>query len=172
MSGGSWVATEIAGVSEDEAEHSQEDVEASHRYPPPSDRLERQLARRSSFPTFRAPPGSPVPLSPGLQYNSVSTSLKRRRSSKAVMHEPPRSKRESKGRKLVLEGDGPLSMDQGYLVSLARRTRGAKALNFEISRFQVMEALNEFAVTMEYCVHALRNESEVEKGKVEVRRLT
>ena len=54
MSGGSWVATEIAGVSEDEAEHSQEDVEASYGYPPPSDRLERQLARRSSFRTFRS----------------------------------------------------------------------------------------------------------------------
>ncbi|KAF3572922.1 hypothetical protein F2Q69_00058655 [Brassica cretica] len=170
MSGGSWVATEIASVSEDEAEPSQKDVEASYRYPPPSDRLERQLAWRSSFRTFR--PGIPYSLSPGLQYNSVSTSLKRRRSSKAVMHEPPRSKRESKGWKLVFEGDGPLSMDQGYLVSLARRTRGAKALTFEISPFQVMEAFNEFAVTMEDCVHALRNGSEVEKGKVEVQRLT
>ena len=70
---------------------------------------------------MRAPPGSPVPLSPGLQYNSVSTSLKRRRSSKAVMHEPPRSKRESKGWKLVLEGDGPLSMDQGSFLLLVVR---------------------------------------------------
>ena len=35
-----------------------------------------------------------------------------------------------------------------------------------------MEAFNEFAVTMEDRVHALRNESGVEKGKVEVRRLT
>ena len=35
-----------------------------------------------------------------------------------------------------------------------------------------MEAFNEFVVTMEDRVHALRNESEVEKGKVEVRRLT
>lgn len=35
-----------------------------------------------------------------------------------------------------------------------------------------MEAFNEFAVTMEDRMLTLRNESEVEKGKVEVRRLT
>lgn len=40
------------------------------------------------------------------------------------------------------------------------------------SPFTVMEALNEFAVSMEDHVHALRNKSEVEKGKVEVQRLT
>ena len=37
------------------------------------------------------------------------------------MHEPPRSKRESKGWKLVLEGDGPLSMDQGSFLLLVVR---------------------------------------------------
>ena len=35
-----------------------------------------------------------------------------------------------------------------------------------------MEAFNEFAVTMEDRKLTLRNESEVEKGRVEVRRLT
>ena len=35
-----------------------------------------------------------------------------------------------------------------------------------------MEAFNEFVVTMEDRVHALRNESEVEKEKVEVQRVT
>ena len=67
--------------------------------------------------------GSHVPLSPGLQDNSIAASRKWRRSSKAVMHEPSRPKRESKGWKIVLEGDGPLSMGQGDLVSLACRTR-------------------------------------------------
>ena len=135
-------------ASEDEAENSQEDVEASASYPPPSDRLERQLARRSSFRNSRSasagkvasglPPipildsddegaprvqGSLVSLSPGLQDNSIAGSRKRHRSSKAVMHEPSRSKGESKGWELVLEGDGHLSMGQGDLISLARRTR-------------------------------------------------
>ena len=39
------------------------------------------------------------------------------------MQEPSRSKRESKDRKFVLEGDSPLSMGQDNLVSLARCTR-------------------------------------------------
>ncbi|KAF3534353.1 hypothetical protein DY000_02039889 [Brassica cretica] len=85
--------------------------------PPPSDRLERQLARRSLFCTSRSalagkaasglplipipdsddegsPEGRrpPVPLSSGLQDNSSAASHKRRRSSKAVMQEPSRSK--------------------------------------------------------------------------------
>ena len=147
ISGGSGDAPEIAGVSEDEAEHSQEDVEAPSSHLPSSDRLDRQHARRSSFRTSRsasvgkAPSGIPlipildsddegapggrrsyVPLSPSLQDNSVAASRKRRRSSKAVMHEPSGSERESKGR-LVLDGNGLLSMGQGDLVSLARRTR-------------------------------------------------
>ena len=135
MPGGSGVAPEIAGASEDEAEHSQEEVEASSSNPPPSDRLERQLTRRSLFCTSRSalagkaasglplipipdsddegsPEGRrpPVPLSSGLQDNSAAASRKRRRSSKAVMKEPSRSKRESKGRRLILEGDSPSSM--------------------------------------------------------------
>ena len=39
------------------------------------------------------------------------------------MQEPSRSKRESKGWRLVLEGEGPSSMGQDDLVSFARRTR-------------------------------------------------
>ena len=117
MPDGSGVALEIAGVSEDEAEHSQEDVEAPSSYHPSSDRLERQVARRSSFCTSRSAsagkaasglplipilasdnegiPGgrvSYVLLSPHLQDNSVAVSRKRRRSLKAIMHEPSRSK--------------------------------------------------------------------------------
>ena len=117
MPDGSGVAPIIAGVSEDKEEHSQEDVEAPSSYPPSSDRLERQLARSSSFCTSRAAsavkaasglplipildwddegtPGgrvSSVPLSLHLQDNSVAVSRKRRRLLKAVMHEPSRSK--------------------------------------------------------------------------------
>ncbi|KAF3520591.1 hypothetical protein DY000_02060305 [Brassica cretica] len=54
MPDGSGVAPEIAGAFEDEAEHSQEEVGASSSNPPPPDRLERQLARRSSFRTSRS----------------------------------------------------------------------------------------------------------------------
>ncbi|KAG2247247.1 hypothetical protein Bca52824_086875 [Brassica carinata] len=148
MPGGSGVALEIAGALEDEVEHSQEEVEASSSNPPPSDRLERQLARRLSFHTSRSAlagkaasglPPIPIPdsddegsleirrpsvsLSSGLKDSSAAASRKRCRSSKAVMQELSRSKRESKGRRFVLEGDSPSSVGQDDLVSLARRTR-------------------------------------------------
>ena len=149
ITGGSGIAPEIAGASEDESEHSQEEVKASPSNPSPSDRLERKLARRSSlFCTSRSvlagraarglplipildsddegsPEGQrpPAPSSSGLQDNSAAASCKRRRSSKDVMQEACHSKRESKGRRLVLEGDGPLSMGKDDLVSLAHRTR-------------------------------------------------
>ncbi|KAG5415271.1 hypothetical protein IGI04_002838 [Brassica rapa subsp. trilocularis] len=89
------------------------------------------------------------------------------------MQEASHSKRESKGRRLVLEGDDSLSMGKDDLVSLAHRTRSmgcrprARVLTSRFSHFTVMEALNEFSVMMEDHVHALRNKSEVEKGKVE-----
>ena len=51
MSCGSGDAPEIAGVSEDEAGHSQEDEVPSSSNTPLSNRLDRQLARRSSFRT-------------------------------------------------------------------------------------------------------------------------
>ena len=68
---------------------------------------------------------SPVSLSPGLQDDSVVAGRKRRRLSKAVVPESSRSGRKLKGWKLVLEGDGALSMDRGDLISLAQRTRSA-----------------------------------------------
>ncbi|KAF2598043.1 hypothetical protein F2Q68_00010090 [Brassica cretica] len=211
MSGGSGVAPEIAGASEDEAEHSQEEVQAPSSNPPPCDRLERHLARTSSFRTSRsasvseaasglppisivdsndegAPGGrqSPVSLSPGLQDDSVVAGRKRRRLSKAVVPELSRSGRKLKGWKLVLEGDGPLSMDRGDLISLAQRTRSADCRPPSLvspgeeeayakvvsASSKVVEAFKEFTVTMEDRIRALRNEGEVEKGKAEVRRLT
>ena len=150
MPGGSGVAPEIAGASEDEAEHSQEEVEAPSSNPSPSDRLERQLARRSSFRTSRtssaskvvsglppilivysddegAPCGhqSPVSLSPGFQDDSIVAGRKQRRLSKAAVPESSRSGRRLKGWKLVLEGYGPLSMDRGVLIYLSQRMRSA-----------------------------------------------
>ncbi|KAF3534352.1 hypothetical protein DY000_02039888 [Brassica cretica] len=76
-------------------------------------------------------------------------------------------------------------MGQDDLVSLARRTRSVgcrppslASLDEEgayakvvVASSKVMEAFNEFAVTMEDRVHTLRNESEVEKGKVEEREI-
>ncbi|KAF2591918.1 hypothetical protein F2Q70_00038502 [Brassica cretica] len=184
MPGGSGVAPEVTGISEEEAEHSQEDVEASSSYPPPSDRLARQLARRSSFRISRSVGKIASGLPPIPILDSDDEGAPGGRGSPAVM-QPPRSKRELKGWKLVLEGDGPLSMDQGDLVSLARCTRSMDcrhpslaSLDEEgacakvvVASSKVMEAFNVFAVTMEDRVHTLRNESEVEKGKVEVRRL-
>ncbi|KAF3543058.1 hypothetical protein DY000_02008075 [Brassica cretica] len=154
-----------------------------------SDRLERWLSRRSSFRTSRSvstrevasrlPPisiadsddedalggwVSPVSLSPGSQ-----DKLRR-------------------CWRLVLEGDGPLSMGRDIHISLAQRTRSADCRPPSLvspgeeeayakvvtasSKFSGREAFNEFTVTMEDRIRALRNESEVEKGKAEVRRLT
>ncbi|XP_013617560.1 PREDICTED: uncharacterized protein LOC106324085 [Brassica oleracea var. oleracea] len=177
-------------ASEDEAENSQEDVEASASYPPPSDRLERQLARRSLFRNSRSasagkvasglPPipildsddegaprvqGSLVSLSPGLHDNSIAGSRKRHPSSKAVMHEPSRSMGESKGWELVLEGDGHLSMGQGDLISLARRTRSMECHPLSLASVDEEGAYAKVVV-------ASSKESEVQKGKAEVQKLT
>lgn len=65
-------------------------------------------------------------MSPGSQDGSVVASRKRRRLSKVVTPKSSRSGRKSKGWKLVLEGDGPLCMGRGDLISLAQRTRSAE----------------------------------------------
>ncbi|XP_013700292.1 uncharacterized protein At3g60930, chloroplastic-like [Brassica napus] len=211
MSDGSGVTPEVAGAAEDEAEHSQEEVGASSSNPPPPDRLERWLARRSSFHTPKStlagksasglPPisipdledegshegrRSHVPLSPGLQENSAAASRKRRSSSKAVVDEPSRSKQKPKGQRFALKGDGSSSVGQEDHVLIAHRTRsaGCRSLSLAspaeqeayaklvVASSKVMEAFNKFTVTMEDRIRAFCNESEVEKGKAEVRRLT
>ncbi|KAF2586452.1 hypothetical protein F2Q70_00035734 [Brassica cretica] len=83
MPGGSGVAPEIAGASEDEVEHSQEEAASGLPLIPIPD------SDDEGSPEGRRPP---VPLSSGLQDNSAAASHKRRRSSKAVMQEPSRSK--------------------------------------------------------------------------------
>ncbi|KAF2568151.1 hypothetical protein F2Q70_00027567 [Brassica cretica] len=127
---------------------------------------------------------SPASLSPGSQDGSVVASRKRRRLSKVVTPKSSRSGRKSKGWKLVLEGDGPLCMGRGDLISLAQRTRSAECrppslvspseayAKVVAASPKVVEAFNEFIVTMEDCIRALRSESEVEKGKAEVQRLS
>ncbi|WZZ45155.1 hypothetical protein YC2023_041414 [Brassica napus] len=118
---------------------------ASSSNPPPPDRLERQLARRSSFRSSKlasaskavsgmplisipdsegegSPEGrrSPAHLDPVLQDDSAAASRKRRRSSKAFVEEPPRSKRKPKGQRFVPKSDGSVGQDD---LVLARRTR-------------------------------------------------
>ncbi|KAF3555764.1 hypothetical protein F2Q69_00016341 [Brassica cretica] len=127
---------------------------------------------------------SPASLSPGSQDGSVVASRKRRRLSKVVTPKSSRSGRKSKGWKLVLEGDGPLCMGRGDLISLAQRTRSAECrppslvspseayAKVVAASPKVVEAFNEFIVTMEDRIRALRSESEVEKGKAEVQRLS
>ena len=141
---GLGIAPTIPGALECEFEPSQEDVKITPRHLVASNRLKRRISWRSSFCTSRsastskvasglppiliadsddedAPGGreSPVSLSPGLQDNFVVTSRKRRRLSKAAVPESSCSCRKPKGWKLVLEGDGPLSVGRGDLISLA-----------------------------------------------------
>ncbi|KAF2593760.1 hypothetical protein F2Q70_00043503 [Brassica cretica] len=191
MSDGSGVTPEVAGAAEDEAEHSQEEVGASSSNPPPPDRLERWLARRSSFHTPKStlagksasglPPIS-IPDSEDEGHMRVGDLI----SSKAVVEEPSRSKRKPKGRRFALKGDGSSSVGQDDLVLIARRTRSAGCRSpslaspaeqeayakLVVASSKVMEAFNKFTVTMEDRIRAFCNESEVEKGKAEVRRLT
>ncbi|KAF3485405.1 hypothetical protein F2Q69_00052554 [Brassica cretica] len=171
MPGGSGVAPEIAGASEDEAEHSQEEVEAPSSNPPPSDRLERQLARRSSFRTSRtssaskvvnglppilivdsddegAPCGrqSPVSLSPGLQDDSIVAVRKQRRLSKAARMRSADCRPPS-------------------LVSPGEEEANVKVVSASSNVCFADLSFNEFTVTMEDRIGTLRNEGEVEKGK-------
>lgn len=64
-------------------------------------------------------------LSPGSEDETVAVTRKRRRSSKASLHGPSRSRRESTVQGLVSEGDGPLFTAQDDLISLAGRMRSA-----------------------------------------------
>lgn len=54
MAGALGIAPAIACTFSDEAERSQEDVDAPSSHLPTSDKFERQLTRRSSFRTSRS----------------------------------------------------------------------------------------------------------------------
>ncbi|XP_013639716.1 PREDICTED: uncharacterized protein LOC106344981 [Brassica oleracea var. oleracea] len=129
--------------SEDEAEHSQVVVATPSVQSQSSDRLTRQLVRRSLFRTSgsasrgRASGKSPlisihdsddedvsgenrppVSLSPGSEDDTVAATRKRRRSSEDALPGPSLPR-------FVSEGDGSLFAAQSDLISLAGRMRSA-----------------------------------------------
>ncbi|XP_013669490.1 uncharacterized protein At3g60930, chloroplastic-like [Brassica napus] len=133
----------LVGGSEDEAEHSQEVIATHFVQAQSSDRLTRQLARRSSFRTSESASRnrasgkstlisihdsddegaseerrSPVSLSPGSGDETVAATRKRRRSAKDTLPGPSRPR-------FVPEGDSSLFAAQGDLISLAGRMRSA-----------------------------------------------
>ncbi|KAF2563857.1 hypothetical protein F2Q70_00016423 [Brassica cretica] len=133
----------LVGGSEDEAEHSQEVISTHFVRAQSSDRLTRQLVRRSSFRTSgfvsknrdsgkstlilihdsddegaSEERRSPVSLSPGSGDETVAATRKRRRSSKDTLSGPSRPR-------FVPEGDGSLFAAQGDLIFLDGRMRSA-----------------------------------------------
>ncbi|KAF3593351.1 hypothetical protein DY000_02022983 [Brassica cretica] len=131
----------LVGDSEDKAENSQEVIATPSVQTQSSDRLTRQLVRRSSFRTSgsasrgrssgKSPLISihdsddedvlgerrtPVSLSPGSEDKTVAATRKRRRSSEGAL---PGSSRP----RFVPEGDGSLFAAQSDLISLAGRMR-------------------------------------------------
>ncbi|XP_013713618.1 uncharacterized protein LOC106417345 [Brassica napus] len=184
----------VVGGSEDETEHSREVIATPSVQAQSSDRLVRQLVRRSSFRAFGSasrsrasnrPPlvsiqdsydegaseerWSPISLSLGSEDEAVAATRKRRRSSKAALPGPSRSR-------LVSEGDGSLFAAQGKLISLAGRMRSAGCrlpslvssdekeayAKVAVVSPKVMEAFNEYVMVMEDRVEASRNDKEIE----------
>ncbi|KAF3509805.1 hypothetical protein F2Q69_00009817 [Brassica cretica] len=161
------------GGYEDEAEHSQEVVATPSVQAQSSDRLTRQLVRRSSFRTSRsasmgrASGKSPlisiqdsddesaskerrslVSLSPSSEDETIAATRKRRRSSKGALPSPSRPR-------FVPEGDGSLFTAQGEKEAYAK----------------VMEAFNEYVVVTEDHVVTSRNDKEIESIGSEIMRL-
>ncbi|WZZ58119.1 hypothetical protein YC2023_058226 [Brassica napus] len=133
----------LVGGSDDEAEHSHEFIATPSVQVQSSDRLTRQLVRRSSFRTSgsvskgqasgKSPlisihdsddenalgeRRSPVSLSLSLENETIAATSKRRRSSKGALPGLSRPR-------FVPEGDGSLFAAQGDLISLAGRMRSA-----------------------------------------------
>ncbi|KAF2608625.1 hypothetical protein F2Q68_00043007 [Brassica cretica] len=149
----------------DEAEHSQEVIATHSVRAQTSDRLTRQLVRRSSFRTSGSVSKnrasgkstlisihdsddegaseerrSPVSLSPGSGDETVAATRKRRRSSKDTLPGPSRPR-------FVLEGDGSLFAAQGDLISLAGRMRSAGCRLPSLASLAEKEAYAIVAVT-------------------------
>ncbi|KAF2530918.1 hypothetical protein F2Q70_00029655 [Brassica cretica] len=166
--------------SEDEAEHSQEVEGIPFVQTQSSDRLTRQLVRRSSFRTSgsasrgRASRKSPlisihdsddedvsgetrppVSLSPGSEDETVAATRKRRRSSEGAL--PGSSRPRSAGCRLP------------SLASSVEREAYAKVA---VASSKVMEAFNEYVVMMEDHVLASRNDKEIESIGFEIKRLS
>ncbi|KAF3532282.1 hypothetical protein DY000_02039517 [Brassica cretica] len=129
----------LVGGSEHEAEHSQEVIATPSVQAQSSDRITRQLVRRSPFRTSGSTSRgrasgksplisnhdsddenaskerrSPVSLSHGSEDEAVAATRKRRRSSKGVLPDPSPPR-------FVPEGDGSLFAAQGDLIFLAGR---------------------------------------------------
>ncbi|KAF2530828.1 hypothetical protein F2Q70_00029941 [Brassica cretica] len=189
----------LVGGSEDEAEHSQEVITTPSVQAHSSDRLTRQLVRRSSFRTFgsasrgRASRKCPLILihdsddedasgelrSPVSEDETIAATRKRRRSSKVALPgpSPPR---------FVPEGDGSLFPAQGDLISLAGRMRyagcGLRSLassaekeayaKVAVASSKMMEAFNEYVVVMEDHGMASRNDKEIDSIGSDIRRLS
>uniref|UniRef100_A0A0D3D3P7 Uncharacterized protein n=1 Tax=Brassica oleracea var. oleracea TaxID=109376 RepID=A0A0D3D3P7_BRAOL len=163
----------LVGGSEDEAEQSQEVIATPSVQAQSSDRLARQLVRRSSFRTS----GS---ASRNRAFDETTAATrKRRRSSKGALPGPSRPR-------LVPKGDGSLFAAQGYLISLAGRMRSAGCrlpslasssekeayAKVAVASSKVMEAFNEYVVGMEDHVEASRNDKEIECIGSEIKRLS
>ncbi|KAF2536013.1 hypothetical protein F2Q70_00027102 [Brassica cretica] len=155
--------------SEDEAEYSQEVVSTPSVQTQSSDRLIRQLVRRSSFRTS----------GPGSEDETVAATRKRRRSSEVALSGPSHPR-------FVSEGDGSSFAAQSDLISLAGRMRSAGCrlpslassvereayAKVAVASSKVMETFNEYVVTMEDHVVASRNDKEIERIGFEIKRLS
>ncbi|XP_048624116.1 uncharacterized protein At3g60930, chloroplastic-like [Brassica napus] len=121
----------------------------------------------------------PVSLSPGSEDETVAATRKRRRSSEGVLPGPSRPI-------FVSEGDGSSFAAQSDLISLAGHMRSAGCrlpslassvereayAKVSVESSKVMEAFNEYVVTMEDHVVASRNDKEIESIGFEIKRLS
>nr|VDC98691.1 unnamed protein product [Brassica oleracea] len=164
----------LVGDSEDEAEHSQEFIATPSVQTQSSDRLTRQLVRRSSFRTSGFASGGL-----GSEDETVAATRKRRRSSEGALPGPSRPR-------FAPEGDGSLFAAQGDLISLAGRMRSAGCrlpslaslaekeayAKVAVASFKVIEAFNKYVVVMEDHVVASRNDKEIESIGSEIKWLS
>ncbi|KAF2608290.1 hypothetical protein F2Q68_00042964 [Brassica cretica] len=167
----------LVGGSDDEAEHSQEVIATPSVQVQSSDRLTRQLVRKSSFRTSGSvsrgyasgksllisihdsddenAPGErryPVSLSPGSEDETVAATRKRRRSSKVPC---------------------PAHLVLGcHLPSLASSAEKEAFAKVAVASSKVMEAFNEYVVVMEDHVVASRNDKEIESIGSKIKRLS
>ncbi|KAF2577827.1 hypothetical protein F2Q68_00002497 [Brassica cretica] len=121
----------------------------------------------------------PVSLSPGSEDETAAASRKRRWSSEGVLPGLSRPR-------FVSEGDGSSFLAQGDIISLAGRMRSACChlpslaslveretyAKVVVASSKVMEAFNEYVVTMEDHVVASRNDKEIESIGFEIKRLS
>ncbi|KAF3513738.1 hypothetical protein F2Q69_00008771 [Brassica cretica] len=142
----------LVGDSEDEAEHSQEFIATPSVQTQSSDRLTRQLVRRSSF----------------------RTSGRFGRDATSCLVEPGLGRRDRCGdSQMTPVVGGCLARSAGCrlpsLASLAEKEAYAKVV---VASFKVIEAFNKYVVVMEDHVVASRNDKEIESIGSEIKRLS